>query len=190
MVQQNRTELWKFFELIGALTPKSKVFDLENQKAKCKLCGFILLIKDGCTNSLERHLKSRHPIQYKLYSEKREQDLTAPKNNSTPCFKEDLAKQLAFDLELTKMLVMTNFPFNVADNPWFKHFISTLDPGLTVKNTCNAFQTNVEILCSNTMEAVDEILRKDLPQVIIKFGSSIGRIRIIDVWVSDTFRVF
>ena len=194
-VRQSRKEIWEYFVLIGAFTPKSKVFDREKQKANCKLCGFILEIKDGCTTYLEWHLRNHHPTQYKMYSQNTEQglpdlavQLKAPRINSTP-IKEDLSKQLAFDLELTKMLVMTNSPLTFADSPWFKHFISTLDPGLTVKNTCNAFQTNVKILCTNTMEAVDDVLRKDLPQVIFKFGSSTGRIRIMDAWVSDTFRV-
>ena len=167
---RSRQELWKYFERIDENTNQ---LDRENRKAKCNLCRSDLRTKNGITTSLLVHLRAHHPEQYLMYAEKREQNLRAikersktPKINSAP-FKGDLAKQLAFDLELTKMLVMTNSPFTFADNPWFKRFISTLDPGLTVKNTCNAFQTNLKILCSNTKEAVDEILRKDLPQVII-----------------------
>jgi hypothetical protein len=184
--QAPRTQkaLWEYFEKIKTYFPGGQKMDRKKTKGSCKICKAVLKTPDSATTPLTGHLRSHHPKEYNVYLEarKEEHQVNAEakkvmakqgpfKIPDSPYFKQSLyksdgPKQLNFDLDLAKLLVMCNLPFSLVESFWFKDFIAKLDARLTVKSRTTMSNTKIRILWNNIMEAVDNILKADLPKVI------------------------
>ena len=184
--QAPRTQkaLWEYFEKIKTYFPGGQKMDRKKTKGSCKICKAVLKTPDSATNPLTGHLRSHHPKEYNVYLEARKEEYQVNaeakkvmvkqgpfKIPDNPYFKQSLyksdgPKQLNFDLDLAKLLVMCNLPFSLVESFWFKDFIAKLDARLTVKSRTTMSNTKIRILWNNIMEAVDNILKADLPKVI------------------------
>jgi hypothetical protein len=167
---------------------KDGSMDRTKNSAKCNLCPASLQAPDSTPEPLKRHLKAHHPLEYAIWAKKQQEvkvaDLEAKKvagdsdatvnNFKTPSIAVYLrktpypihsSKQETLDLEVATMIVISNLPFAICNNMWFKWFCNALDSRFTVESRTTIGNKQVRILFNNVMETVKKNLDADLKYV-------------------------
>ena len=71
-------------------------------------------------------------------------------------------RQLKFDMELSRMMVGCNLPFNLVEQTAFKQFFTWLEPKYHLKSRFTFARNKLIVLYANVRDHVETVLDKEL----------------------------
>lgn len=165
----------------------------ENWSAKCSPCGEVVTDTIGVTSNLNRHVKTRHRVEFDQWSKQLSEgdanqpklvDYVTKKNQSSPCLKRSYRANHERQKELQNAIVQDliidlGLPLSLVERPGFLQFMNTVDSKFSVISRRTLGRTTIPNLYNKMNESLKQ------------FCSSAEFISLtLDIWTDRRMRPF
>ena len=145
------------------------------KKAQYKTCNKVISCKKSTTSTIKTHLRALHPeifnvlmlleleVQSQQYLLSKQRKLNEKKAEKYPSQSQI---QPQWDMNILQLLVGTELPFTLVEDPGFRKIMNKVDPKVTVKSANTFAQQKLPLMIRTIKDTMNQLLERDLQQCI------------------------